>query len=436
MRQMTWIRYGLASVILAAGALGTLAIGCSDDDSSGGTGTDGGSKDAAKDSPIIGNDASEGGGPVDSGRDGEGGPPPAPHGKVIVVHGSQDLYPIRFCFGTGQADDGSDLKVTPIAALPHDDTAQPVSATAPLGPALYAGTGGPLPDLIDLSKVAITGFVINAQKIGPTATGGTNDIKSNANERSCDAMIGATGTNPGTGLTSADIIRLPTIPKGTFASSSTHIVLLNGCLGGNAAGAIKCGPGYLDAGTAGNLNLKITQQDRTTTDGGMGVQFLQGSTPWDGVLSAQSLGTYAGTVAGFADLTPIADGGTAVPISTPLGPVKFPQLTPATAQPNPGLGSRVPQATAFYVRAINGDGGTIANVPLPLNVIQLLSGQHNPQDGGAGSMFADGYNFTFVLLGDPDPTVGQLGGPDGGPAYNGHGVHVIAFSNDPVLGKL
>ena len=231
-RQVTWVRFGLASVILAGAGMGSFATGCSGDDSIA-TPTDGGSDGSVH---------HEGGG-VDAGGDvgtpdGGGGDadaaPKVVRGKVIVTHASPDLFPLRFCFATGQKDDGSDLKVSPLVALPHDD-----AASAAVGlpfPALFPGTGGPLPNLTDLSLVAITGFVVNAQKLGPPGVGGSNDVASNPNERTCDQLIGSTGTTPGTGLTAADIIKLPTIARGTFAHNTTSLLALAGCHANSALG--------------------------------------------------------------------------------------------------------------------------------------------------------------------------------------------------------
>jgi hypothetical protein len=163
-------------LLLVSGAVGVfcagaLAAGCSDDPES--PKPDGSTADVvvpSTDAPVT-SDA-----PVatDASSDADAAAP-LPRAKVLSVHAAHGLPSVRFCFATGQKDDGSDANVSPLPPLPNDDTASK-AAGLPY-PAVFPGTGGPLPDLgNDLSQVAITPYFIDAATI-------KDEVKSNAKAR-------------------------------------------------------------------------------------------------------------------------------------------------------------------------------------------------------------------------------------------------------------
>jgi len=241
------------------GAVGALAAGCSgDDDNTGTTPTKDSGKDstATTDGPVA--DTSTDTGPKDAGP---------PHAKLILVHGSPDVPAIRVCFGTGKLADGSDTTVQPLPALPDKAGTLPDGGSTP--PGLYPGTGGPFPDLTDLNDVAITAFVVLADKIAA-------ETSTNPAEATCDQLVGP-ANKPCTGakcLAATDYIPLPTIAAQTFTHGNTYLLSAIGCLPGETGrGVGMCGAGYNPA--TGNVHVQIDQLGTTFigADGGAGAQF-------------------------------------------------------------------------------------------------------------------------------------------------------------------
>jgi hypothetical protein len=428
MRKVTWLRFGVAASLAIVGAVGAMAAGCSGDDDD--TGTPAPGKDSGKDTTPATDapsaDTSTDTGPKDAGP---------PHAKLILVHGSPDVPAIRVCFGTGKAADGSDTTVQPLAALPDD-----VKKGQPY-PGLFPGTGGAFPDLTDLEDVAITAFVVLADKI-------TAETDTNPAEATCNQLVGTTA-KPCTGakcLAAGQFIPLPTIPAKTFLHGNTYLLSAVGCLPGEARGVAMCGAGY--NATTGNVHVQIDQLDTVfTPDGGAGAQFAHRSSAYEGAIGA-------GVVPGFfaqvpiapvdagpldagldadldaavdADAAPIDAGPTTKTVFIPFaGQTKF--ADPATTAANATIQDF--EKSKFGLIVPNPDGGSPTPVfALDLGLVQLLStGNTTPTYGGdAGAMFKAGETFTFVLLGDPVQA-------DAGPT---RGQHVIAFPNHivpPVLG--
>ncbi len=300
------------------------------------------------------------------------------HAKIVAVHASPDLPAVRFCFGLGVQNDGSQAVIAPIPALPQ----------TPLAP----GAGAVLPDLGDFSN-AVTPYAVMASKITGNAT--------------CDQLIGPLGAG-------SDYFALPTIKNGTFASGTTHLVALTGCLSQSAdalADLTTCGPTW-DA-SKGNLALDVLALDHVVANSQrFGAQIAHVASPAAGVWA----GLY-GSTAVSARLHPL-DGGADEPIadSVALG---------ALAPPNAAsLAMPSVDETSLVVAPVNPDGGappTQASIPLPL-VYEATTGQAT----GEKAYFAPGVNYTFVFVGDPRVATTVDGG-----AFNGYSLHALAFPNDP-----
>lgn len=438
MRKQTWIRFGLASVIMAGGT-SAIVVGCGGDDTAVTPPADGGKDSAFPDTGSPDSPTTDGGG-----TDGDAAPQ-KPHAKIIIVHASPNAPDLRFCFGIGSKADGSDLAVSPSSPLPNDDSNLPTGKTYP---GLYVGSGGALPDTIDLEPKAITGFAITVpnDKI-------KNDVKSNPNGRLCNELIGATGTG-GTGattLTTAEFLKIPTIPAGTFVKGNTYLLALTGCIPGSGTAA-QCGAGF--NATTGNLGIKIVQLDKTVADAAkLGLQVVHAAPAVDGVIGA-TIAPGGGTNLKntFGITLDNLDGGN-------------PPNPPAASGVNYGYGldggAAVPQvySAADYVHAVAYDsitatfptppadagleGGTavapVKTIAIPFGAVQTLS--YGTFDGGIGigpagtPLYVPGANYTLILVGDPSA---QQLVVDGGrnPNYDGHGVHFLMFPNDPPLPKL
>lgn len=450
MRQMTWVRIGLASVILAGGAMAGLAAGCGGDDTTGpGATPDSGHADVTQgDVNVPDSPAAETGPKTDA----EAGPPPAPNGKVLIAHASPYLFNaegggIRFCFATAKGNNAP--AVPPLVALPDDDSKLPAGQPFP---GVFPGTGGALPDFgLDLSQYSITGYIISAAKLKAL-----NEVKSNATEDFCDTLIGSDGkgkaSNPNAKLTlGTDYFQVNTIPAGTVTKGTTTFVALTGCQSGatDQSTILKCGGAAYAGAANGNLAVQFVHLDRNATNGALGYQFANAAMPWDNVAASPLTGSaaYAGTVGLFLSMSADAgpDGSPAlVPVTPPTPPQKEGQISDAGSKADLG---KDPSNTYFGVLAIGADGGPVippgSQTPyqfaLPLKVIQALTyGPASLADGG--NEFANGSNYTFILLGDPDPNTQQLfiaddaGNRVPNPQYRGYGVHIIAFQNDPPLG--
>jgi hypothetical protein len=443
MRKLTWIRYGLASVILVGGAGGLAALGCSGDDNVGP------GLDAGSDSPISPPDNFVP--PVDGNVDSNPPPtdaPPAPkHAKLILVNASPDFGPARFCFAT--SPDGTTFTIAGVPARPDTVGVSPLGT--PLPPGLYQGTGGPLPDLLDYSQIAVRAYVIHSASIA------TQTADAGAAEKTCDQLVGTGGS-----LTAGqDYFQIPgnngSIPKGLLAHNTTWVIALTGCgpAAPNDAGdgtgipqsTARCGADW--TGATGNIDAKLFQLDTTTAapDGGFGAQTVHAASALDGIEQAlldQATGLPLGVAQNTGFAAPGVDGGP----PTPLGLIALMQtyntVAPAAAAPNLGVvlaNQASPTGSNVYsvvTVATNADAAVVddAGQPmvvdqfgLPLGVISLLStGVPGGPDGG---YFQAGENYGFVIVGDPEAeplfVFDDAGTPSQNPNYNGFGVHVIAF---------
>jgi hypothetical protein len=315
-------------------------------------------------------------------------PPDAPaeagsaHGKIIVVNASPDLGGVRFCFGTGLQNDGSDAQIAPIAPLP--------AAT------LQPGAGAVLSDLGDLSHRAVTPYAVLAGKIG---------------QSTCDALLPSDG---GGLVAGADYFPLPTVKNGTFAASTTHLYALTGCLPlalDSAADVTTCGAAYDSSN--GNLSGVIFSLDRVIGNTQrFGAQIAHVASPASGVWSS-----LYGASAVSAELRPFDAGATEV-ITDSVG---LGAIAPTSAA---SLAMPTVDTTSLVVAAVNPDGGAApieTSIPLPL-VYEATTGQAT----GENAYFAPGVNYTFVFVGDPRAPATLDGG-----AFNGYSLHALAFPNDP-----
>src|SRR5579864_6358964 len=101
MRQMTWIRWGLASVLITSLGAMVIAVGCGGDD----TNPVNPGKDSGTDSLPNGggtgggHGGGTGGGTAGGTGGGGGGDSGTANPKAIFLHASPDLPIFRFCFG-------------------------------------------------------------------------------------------------------------------------------------------------------------------------------------------------------------------------------------------------------------------------------------------------------------------------------------------------
>jgi len=307
---------------------------------------------------------------------------PTTHAKIIFVHASPDLPPIRVCLALGTQNDASDAKLGPVAPLPKT--------------ALAPGSGTIFPDLGDLHVQAVTPYVIIASKI-------TSSLAT------CDQLVPTLTAN-------VDYFVLTTIKNGTLASGTTSLVAATGCLPSpldGLADTTTCGVDY--NASKGNFAAQVFNLDRVIGNTQrFGAQLAHVSSPANGVWGAQFGATQVS-----ASLHPFDGGADEIIVD---------HTTLFTLAPGAAASLAMPTVdqTSLVVAAVNPDGGAPpaqSMIPMPL-VYEATTGQAT----GENAYFAPGVNYTFVFLGDPrQPTT-----LDGG-TFNGYSLHALAFPNDPAL---
>ena len=479
MRKVTIVRLGIVAAIAAIGVVGAVASGCSGDDNNPVTGNDGG----------TGNDGSTGttgttgmdGSTGTTGHDGGGNDgsvdaaPPNP-AELVLVHAAPYVPPARFCFATVNASDAG--TIVPIAPAP--DTPNPV--TPGNIPAIVNGTIGAFSPSsgAELKTLTIRPYLItNIAAIAGdvNADGGVGVGPDGGAEETCSQLVGAKGRLSATGVDGGppDYWQLNDIPSGTLQDNGAYLLSLVGCLPGldPTAGAAKCGSDYNPA--TGNVKVTYTALDTTTAapDGGIGIQFtnlssaLQGEpfvvpNPDGGAPLPIHGPASAGVIPGIV-LPPTTDGGS--PTFSPFGatPVSFdgtkvsalvavsidpaalstatlgqlPIIAAVTEPPTDDAGS---QGVPYPGRTVViDDAGDTTFVPgdligLPFSTVQSLSRWDlSTADASTPKNFAAGQNYTFALVGDPQAPplaiIGDAGTPVQNPAYDGRGLHFVAFPN-------
>jgi hypothetical protein len=387
---------------------------------------------------------------------------------------------VRICFASSSA--GAAMSVVPFSALPDGPGAPggpaiPPSpnggATAAAGtPGLYPGVIGALPNFgTSLANLELQMFLIDSTQIAGDINwdGGAGTAPDGGSEETCPTLIGSHGQGgsdtPVVGrLTSGvDYWPLPAILAGTFLDGKTYLVSFTGCVGGyqvsteaaNAGitGQTTCGQGYDGGGPT--LGVVVNQLDTTTSasNATMGVQFVDDSTALQGnpyPYSASPLLVHPpasdGVLPGFPGAGDVASF---TPVSTPLlappapGPLSAPVDVGGVLLADGGLSGRfgvltVPgsepdggEVLAPYPASVQ-SGGVVQGdlLALSLGDVFELSGW-TVSTAAAPASFTYGQNFTFVLVGNNDFTVPQLAAPDGGinEAYDGRGLHIVAFPN-------
>jgi hypothetical protein len=427
MRNITWLRYGLVSTLVASAGLGATLAACGDDDSGGGS------------TPDSGGGTTEGGtipdssitdAPVDSARDA------GTFAKLTIVNATTDMgtnaeivagnAAIRVCFKQGATT--QTLITAPYPPLPDK---KPESS--PLLPAgIYYGTGGTLPSFpLDLETRIVQPIIMNAKSL---AAKGIVNPGTGATGTTCDELIGPNVDASTFGLVeNADYWILPEIKAGTFKKERSYVLTLTGCVGdpspSTQSSANKCGPKNPTAPFnpgPGNLAVGIFEVERTAvTPTGVGIQFLHAS-----AAAAATLDAFPGLGAakpGF--LTNPADAG------------GFIGVTPDGGQPYPGIVTPpraidgVTQASYFAYAKTNPFASPQPIAPYPLPIIERLS---YPGDGAAPPPYVkNGANFVFVAVGDPQasPYVDLSGDASTQEAgvFNSRVLHFLAFPTDPAV---
>lgn len=451
MRNKNWLRYGLASAVVASGALGAVLVACGDDDS-GVTAQ----PDAGNDTSTAGDTGGGDTGTPDTGTDATVTPKPA---NIVVVHGATSYGAgnpsgiVRVCYATKTASD-PDFTISPLAPLPHS---KDTDSQLPF-PGIPIGTGGPFPSTgLPLEAISIRPYIISAQALAERGITGTTGVAATAR---CNRLL-TTGFTPDGGFPgdaaatalaeNTDYWKLADIPAGTFKNEKTYILSITGCTSDAIADTGKCGnqPGTADTlytPTAtpgvGNLQVAVLEIDATSTiaTDEMGVQVVHISPQYH----IGRVGSLGAVIRPFSPVFgnnagDIADASTYDAASNVrvLGPdasaeIAFTGAGSVTAQAK--LKGIVTASGYFAAHEDNpANNGPFIGIPMNnpgiLNLdagvvtIQYISeGKSTPSTTAA---YTNGKAYTFVLVGDPDPALAASGNP----LTRLRAIHFLAYPN-------
>jgi len=382
--------------LLSAG-LGGFLVACGDDDSTVTPAKDGGGADTAP-------------GDDDGGQDGAT-PPPQDAGspaRLQLVNAATDFGPnlasggLRVCFAAGTT--AENVTVTPLPALPEE------SAVPGVPPAVFIGLGGNVTGTgLPLNTLFIQPYLMNAESIGGI-------VKPGAGLPSipCSELLANDFDAGGRKLEeNRDYWKLPVIPAGTLQQDKSYILVLTGCTNDTqVANKAKCGPDFdTDGGPGlGNLQVRIFDVDRATAIDAnkVGAQFIHASASADFYFAnapipidmTPGFQVQPGDAGGFK---PVADdGGVDLYQKTNLVQVEGVNFQTDFFTANPEA----------------------ASVAIPLQSIQQLSFPTGVPQGGE---YKNGVAWTFIAVGDADPSVSA----DAGGRFNTKKFHYLAFPNNP-----
>lgn len=410
MQKSGWLRFGLASAILACAGSGAFLVACGDDDENNNppdNNVDSGSPDSSQPPPE---------------EDAAPPPPKLPNAKIIVVNAATDFGPnadiapplnlqgIRVCFAIGQSAEGA--TITPVPPQPDRTD----STTLP--PAIFIGTGGIFPSFgLDLEPLTIVPYLMNAKTMAEKGI-----LKPGAGQTgtTCDEILKAGATFDGSAIAeNVDYWKLPPIPGGTFKAGGTFALVLTGCTGDATSGAELCGPTH-DAGAGdpgvGSLQARIYELDRTAVPADrIGAQFIHATASGAHYLNGNNPGSLVIPVLpGFADDN-AAPAANFKAITTGDAGVTYGSLTP--------LANVEGVDTAAHYFTAN----ALAQIGAPLPLVQAAT---FPGTVPTGAELRNGAAFTFIAIGDP--TIAPQFPADAG--FNPRSFHYLAFPNDPPVG--
>lgn len=432
MRNREYLRYGLASMMVAAVALGAGLAACGDDEN-----TDPGTN------PDSGTGADTSTNPTDSGADVKDAAPPVNFAKLTFVNAATDLgpgfdapgpsgrgQPIRICFE--QAVAPAALSLAPYPPLPDN---KPSKAQ----PGIAIGTGGTFPSFgLDLQNRALKPYVVSAKSLFIKGVLNPGDGSPGP---TCDEVLGTKKTMYNL-VENTDYFVLPVIPAETFQRDKAYVIALTGCVGDAAEeNKGKCGADsalVTGAKGLGNLKVVVHETNRTPISATqVGAQFLHVAAPTNFNLSNVPPSGFPITP-GFVTKDD-QDAATGYDASS------YQAVTAAPA----ALGSFSP---VIGVTGVNDGYAFAANkttpnanpliasqplAPVPLPLIQALSGLGMPT---APTVYKAGANYVFIAVGDSSETTfadttGDAAAPppNGTGAFNTRSFHFLAFPTDPVV---
>jgi hypothetical protein len=334
----------------------------------------------SNDASVSGADSGFPSGTTDAAGSGDSGltvgPPPGPT-SILAVHASANLYDFRLCFGV------EDAGILAVPAYP-DDPSHPMPETN--YPGVPVGGAALLPP-IQLNADSVTVYVVPAyylQSQGYVAGG---------NEQTCDVLISKLNLED---------VEYFTLPPVTFPSLGGTVVLaIQGCGAGTgmAAGSVaQCGASFSPG--VGNLSALV------------------------GALAAEDAGAWT---LQLADLSPSFDpeGGTAaLAYVDPTIDASISLAAPASSLSATTVTIPLSDAGVTAAYFVIGPSSAAPLAESLASIQYFQSPASNPF-----TYFNAPTTYFVAIVGDATDAAAPASLPDGAanPAFDGHGLHVIAY---------
>jgi hypothetical protein len=332
---------------------------------------------------------SSGGGSSGSGSGGQGADAGADAGaavslptSILAVHASANLYDFRLCFGFAGGG-----PILPFPAYPDDPT-HPMPETN--YPGVPVGGAALLPT-IALPNAPLAVYVIPAYYLQ------SQGYVAGANEPTCDDLI--------LNVLDKQNVEYFTIPAVTLPPGGGAVVIaIEGCAAGMgvAAGSVaQCGASF--SATTGNLSALAGALVSSPDDAGAWTMQLAELSP--------SFGEEAGTGAALTYIDPTIDAS--IPLAAPESSISASSVTVPLDEA--GVSS------AYFVI------GPSSSTPVAESLASIeyfQSPSSNPF-----TYFSARAAYFVAIVGDATDAAAPASLPDGAPnpAFDGHGLHVIAY---------
>ncbi|MGO8994187.1 MAG: hypothetical protein ACLQVI_12730 [Polyangiaceae bacterium] len=372
---------------------------------------------------------------------------------IVFAHAAPGVPPIRLCLGSSVG--AGIVNVAAVAAIPDaPSTSLPIPPLGPFPavpegtPGIYPGTIRALPFQLDYAGAALSLFAVLSSSVAGDVNddGGAGIGPDGGAEETCVALIGPHGLGaadspPGRLVAGADFFALPDLPAGTLPATGTYLLSLTGCLpGAVSTGAATCGAGY-DGGSSAQVGVAALDTV-TVPDAGIAAQFAHRSSAIEGTPFFDEAGVEVHTAASSGVVPVVVTPASEIFALAPSAPA----VTFGSGGVVPSPAAQVPidptaAGTLFGVVLVPLDGGTPNLQPYPsgdlfaspLATIQVLSAW-SATTVATPATFTAGLTYTFLLVGDPAAPALTIQPPDGGPAtsnpaYDGRGLHFVAFPN-------
>ena len=325
--------------------------------------------------------------------------------RMFFVHASPNAFPVRLCYEV-------DGVMQPRLPMP-DDPDQPMPLAS--FPGIAPGSAYEMVEMDDFQNAGeITPVAVRAdvQKVAQAVDGADYALD-------CTDLVCPPGGADC--LDDASVIRLPSLPAGSFYQNPIELLVMSGCLGEDAEdpGSIeRCGTGF-DA-TAGNVDTQLLTfyPADAAEQGKVGLLIAHLSPSIDATLQNSNQGELRIELGDLDD----PSGRRLLTLNQPLMSVQTPDSADWLALPTDLDGYAT---TGVIAQVLDGPTVVPASISLSLANVQGVTAPSSlPEE-----FYEASRSFVFALVGDVTAQPASTGDPNGGlnPLYDGRGLHFIAI---------